>query len=730
MNVQFILLKPKHWIGAMLLALILLTPAWLKANADAAPVTVAISGPSQSIYGEEVVIQAELSDSSNSSGNPPAGNVTVYDGDNIAGTGTLAANLPQLVFRSSHDAPTIPDAKLTVASVPTIDWDGITYWAYSYTSNSFDMKLVATDSHNQVIKTWEHIGNTRYIDTISINPQNRTITFTGQSQSTLTMNWSELNPVEAKAQIPLSSLAPGVHQLTAVYNGDSYHLASASDEWTVTIAPIQTDSTLTYSPSAPTNNDDITLTAQIVNPSGSTVLPTGGQAVFWDGSEKLGEAAVVNGRAALVTKLTEGEHTLRAAYNAAPGDPYHTDSTSMDTLLTVVKHYHTPTVTPAQQDTRCGSGSAGTALLNDPNSRIPVEGGVIELTSKEVSCGQTPTFYVNGGLSFTLPVSGLDIASLASELGVEPEDVTIKVTIRKLSDDEAGPLSRAVAAAGAVQLADAYQFLVEAEAAGTTIPIEHFGQMAARTIALADPDVDTSLATGVLFNPADGELHFVPTTFQDADGQKIATLQRDGASIYTVIRGQAAQFADMDRHWASGDIALLSAKQIVQGGDKHRFEPNRSITRAEFAALVIRSLGILPADQPSSAFADVQPAAWYAGTVAAAAEANLMQGDEKGDFRPNDPITRKEIASILIRALAYTGREITLSDEESDAVLARFADTGELLWAKPDFAAAVQAGLVHGRTETEIAGNDPASRAEAAALIARYLAYAQLINPY
>jgi hypothetical protein len=181
-------------------------------------------------------------------------------------------------------------------------------------------------------------------------------------------------------------------------------------------------------------------------------------------------------------------------------------------------------------------------------------------------------------------------------------------------------------------------------------------------------------------------------------------------------------------HWAKNDIATLSEKLIVEGTGKNLFEPSRNITRAEFAALVIRSLGIQPATSSTTKFNDVVSSKWYAGTVAAAAAAGLVQGDEKGNFNPNSLITRKEIAAIVVRAAEFAGKSLKLSDADANAALNGFTDTASLQWAKAEVAAAVKAGLIKGQTSTKVAGNTSANRAEAATLIARYLPIAGLSN--
>ncbi|MCM3747655.1 S-layer homology domain-containing protein [Paenibacillus pasadenensis] len=366
------------------------------------------------------------------------------------------------------------------------------------------------------------------------------------------------------------------------------------------------------------------------------------------------------------------------------------------------------------------------ALKANENARIKTATDTVYLPADALLNGKTLTIYNEAGVSITLPLSALKLADLAKSLGVELKDLVIRVEMKKLTGDAAKAVSDAISAIGATQLADAYDFRVVAVGGGKEVAVEKFGQFVSRTVPLTS--AVTENATGVVYNPTAKELSFVPSTFATENNKTIATLKRDGTSIYTVIQGKAVKFSDALPLWSKDHIATLSEKLIVEGTGKNMFSPNRNITRAEFAALVIRSLGVQPVTSSTYKFNDVLSSKWYAGTVAAAAEIGLVLGDGKGNFNPNAPITRKEVAAIVVRATEFAGKSIKLTDAEATAALAGFKDTANLGWAKAEVAAAVKAGLVLGQSSTLIAGNANATRAEAATLIARYLPNAGLTN--
>ncbi|MDY4976758.1 MAG: S-layer homology domain-containing protein, partial [Clostridia bacterium] len=113
------------------------------------------------------------------------------------------------------------------------------------------------------------------------------------------------------------------------------------------------------------------------------------------------------------------------------------------------------------------------------------------------------------------------------------------------------------------------------------------------------------------------------------------------------------RFQDIAGHWAENDINEMANQGIVSGVTDTTFEPDREITRAEFAALIARALKI-SYENEESVFRDVAAPSWYAKEVNAAAAAGLISGYD-GFFRPEDSITREEMAVIIVKAYQLRG---------------------------------------------------------------------------
>ncbi|MBU7314699.1 glycerophosphodiester phosphodiesterase family protein [Paenibacillus oleatilyticus] len=324
---------------------------------------------------------------------------------------------------------------------------------------------------------------------------------------------------------------------------------------------------------------------------------------------------------------------------------------------------------------------------------------------------------------YALPLNALKLEALAQQLGSAVSDMSVRFAIKKLSGSERDEIKQA---ANSASVADGVHLSVEAvNKEGRTVPVS-FGFAPVTYQLRLGQTVDRSKATGVLYDPVTKRARFVPTLFDTRNGQTTATLKRSGNGTYVIIEMNKS-FADMANHWAQAEVELLANKLVVEGVSDNRFEGDRPITRSEFAALLVRALGLSPATAKSG-FNDVVSGAWYAEDVAAAAAAGLISGYEDGSFRPDRQIKREEQAAMLIRAMSYAGLETQLSQAKQSEALAPFKDTGSLSWAKAEVAAAIHAGLLNGMTAETLEASGIATRAQSAVMLKRFLSKANYIN--
>jgi len=326
--------------------------------------------------------------------------------------------------------------------------------------------------------------------------------------------------------------------------------------------------------------------------------------------------------------------------------------------------------------------------------------------------------------SYELPLSALELEPLLAELNGKLEDATLTVSLTKLTGEARSSMEQDAKEANLNLLSDGVSYAITLNVNGKSAELNNFGgQYISRTLSLA-ADADKSRAVGVNYNPTTGQFSFVPTWFDSSANETTATLKRSGNSIYTVVDA-ARSFNDLAGHWAKIEVERLASLLLINGVSDIAFAPDRSITRAEFAAMLTRGLGL--SDLTSAAFEDISASAWYAGSIGAASAAGLILGYEDGNFRPNDSITREQMAVMIARSIkAATLEQQPASDT---VILEAFSDRAAISeWAASSAAAAVQAGIIEGNSSGAFKPGYAATRAEAAVMLQRLLHFISFIE--
>jgi len=181
----------------------------------------------------------------------------------------------------------------------------------------------------------------------------------------------------------------------------------------------------------------------------------------------------------------------------------------------------------------------------------------------------------------------------------------------------------------------------------------------------------------------------------------------------------ASSLVDISGHWAQDSIVRLASLEIANGYNG-RFNPNGTVTRAEFAAMMVKALGF--ADQAqvvkgsSTGYKDVPPGHWASGFIILARELGIISGYPDGSFGPSASIRRDEITSVLVRAL-----ELTPFDNMS-GLAETFGDSAEIpAWAADAVETAYNYKLVNGYPDGRFHPDRSATRGETAALVEKVL---------
>ncbi len=132
-----------------------------------------------------------------------------------------------------------------------------------------------------------------------------------------------------------------------------------------------------------------------------------------------------------------------------------------------------------------------------------------------------------------------------------------------------------------------------------------------------------------------------------------------GLLCAALLTGQAmaVSYGDVQGHWAEAAVDRWSTLGIVQGDDQGNFRPESTITRAELAVMLNRYLKYT--ETAENTYKDLEDDAWYTEAILCLAKAGLMQGD--GEYqRPEDPVTRQEAAVLFARAFGLKESEAAL----------------------------------------------------------------------
>lgn len=329
--------------------------------------------------------------------------------------------------------------------------------------------------------------------------------------------------------------------------------------------------------------------------------------------------------------------------------------------------------------------------------------------------------------TYMVPAQQINIDAISKQLGqaVSLNDITLRLEIGTLTDNMMKIVQGSADKGGFTLAAPSLDFAVSAAYNNQIIPITKFSAYVERTVALPTGIDPNKITTGIVVEP-DGTVRHVPTKVLDNKGQYFAKINSLTNSAYSIV-WHPLEFKDVANHWAKESVNNMGSRLVINGTGNELFSPNKDITRAEFAAIIVRGLG-LKLENSAASFTDVQSADWYGSAVQTASAYGLINGFEDGPFRPNDKITREQAMAIIAKAMKITGLKDTLPAVESGELLGRYNDAAKTsAWATAGIADVLQAEIVTGRSDTQLAPKANMTRAEVAAIIERLLKTSGLI---
>ena len=325
--------------------------------------------------------------------------------------------------------------------------------------------------------------------------------------------------------------------------------------------------------------------------------------------------------------------------------------------------------------------------------------------------------------NYTIPSSQIRLGTAASTLGLTEgsANLNVNVMIEKSGSDVENRLSQAAASGGFTAASEPIDFMITVSSGDRTVEVDSFTEYVEREIPLPASTNSNQITTAVVIED-NGTVRHVPTAVTRTGNDDYARINSLTNSSYALI-WNPKQFSDVAGKWSQDSVNDMASRMIVNGIGNDRYNPEGAVTRAEFAAILVRAMG-LPTSGQTNGFSDVSASDWYAGAASTANAYGLITGYPNGTFAPNATITRQEAFAILDRATQI----VPLQPSDSGSELNSYRDRADVAsWARTSTQAILASGLAEGsggwlRPEATL------SRAESAAVAQRLLQQGGLID--
>ncbi|MFD2117008.1 Ig-like domain-containing protein [Paenibacillus yanchengensis] len=324
-----------------------------------------------------------------------------------------------------------------------------------------------------------------------------------------------------------------------------------------------------------------------------------------------------------------------------------------------------------------------------------------------------------GDTIFEVPLQQLKFAELArfgngSSVGNE-----VIIMIEQGSSDKTATLDRQMKQAKTSLLGGPIYVQVDIKGYNEQKPITDFTSYLTGKITTS-ATINPAQAAIVTVDPATGLLSYAPTTLGRDGFKTIATFKKPGTGAFALVQNTKT-LSDLNNHWAASEVQMMLRKSIVDGHSNSKFEPNKSITRGEFATYIARGLGLAGNRSAAAAFKDVNTNTDMGAYIGAAAKAGIIKGVTKTSFKPNDKVKREDMAIMMLRAAQFTGINTKLP-EPVNVYLQPFKDANKISsYAKSAMAQAIHLGVIKGMNTTILSPKSNATRAEGTVMIRRLL---------
>jgi len=221
---------------------------------------------------------------------------------------------------------------------------------------------------------------------------------------------------------------------------------------------------------------------------------------------------------------------------------------------------------------------------------------------------------------------------------------------------------------------------------------------------------------------------YAPARIITIEGKPYAEIRSYANTTYAAGKHEVS-FADTQSHWSEPYVELAAAKGLVEGNGEGRYYPDQAVTRAEFAAMLVRALGRSATVDGSIAvlpYTDVRADSWYFSAVAEAKKLGLLGFAGNQQFQPGQALSREEMAAMLAAALKLEGIS---GSGAATAALNHYQDVKNIDPARlQDVRMMAELQIMNGTSEEWFSPKSDITRAQAATVLIRALQTLGWIN--
>ena len=373
--------------------------------------------------------------------------------------------------------------------------------------------------------------------------------------------------------------------------------------------------------------------------------------------------------------------------------------------------------------TATADGKSATCTVTVTAATVPVTGVTMNKTSTSLYVGDTETLTATvqpgnaSNQTVTWSTSDASVATVENGVvratGRGTATITVTTVDGGFTADCTVTVSRYSTGGGPTTYA-----VTAPDAENGTVRVSPSRASRGTTVTITvTPDEGYELESLTVLDSRDNE---IPLT-DKGDGKYTFTMPSGRVTVeasFAEIAPEPLSFGDVDDgDWFADAVRFVYENGMMNGVSETSFAPHATTSRSMIVTILYRLEGEPVVDYAMD-FTDVAGDAYYAEAVRWAASEGIVGGYGGGLFGAEDAVTREQLAVILYRYAVYKGYDVSIGEDTNILSYADFADLSE--YAIPAMQWACGSGIVNGTSESTLAPQGEATRAQVAAMLMRF----------